>query len=183
MINLVPPQGKKLITREYLVRVFSVGALSLSLALVASTVALAPAYALFSVPSAAPSVAGVASTSTALSNESHTEPKATELLSAAMILAHQLQRSKDTIAAFDVVTHIESALSPAIHTDSMSFSEDKSGVLVQLHGIAATREGLKQFIDALKKDTYFTNAQVPVSDLAHDVDAAFTMTLNIRPHS
>jgi len=171
MINLIPPQGKKLVAREYGVRVAAVACASIALALVASTVALVPSYVLFSsAPQAqVPAVEGV-------------EERMLEIetgLKKAKALARHLRGTTPSLAPLAIVTHVESAVSPAIFLESFSLSHEKV-TLIQVRGRAETRESLRQFIETLKRDAFFVEAQVPVSDFAPATNLDFTLTLTLR---
>lgn len=174
MINLIPPQGKTLVKNEYIVRVVAVGCLSVAVALIISTIALLPAYVLFSSAYAVTPLAGT--------EDAHTERATAEVersLNEATAFAEQLQKTTGSLATLDILTHIESAVSPAIVLENFIFSEE-GGAVIRARGTATTRESLRKFIETLKRDAFFADASVPVSDLARDTEVVFTVTLTLR---
>ena len=171
MINLIPPQGKKLVAREYGARVAAVACASVALALVASTVALVPSYVLFS------SSRNAQAPIEDVAGEEMREVEAG--LRKAMALTQQLQDTTQSLEPLAIVNHVESAVSSAIVIESFALSHEKA-THIQVRGSATTRESLRQFIEALKRDSFFADAQVPVSDLAPDTNLDFTVTLTLR---
>ena len=175
MINLLPPQGKKLVAREYIFRVSAVAGFVCAFFLLASAVALVPTYILFS-----PSGAGPSQEEKGVPSEEEYMQLVAELKEASGIAA-QLNKKINTVAASSVVTHIEDALFPDITLAAITFSEEAAQVRISVRGTARTRESLRSFLDTLKKDPFFADAQVPVSELARDTNVQFTMTLTLKP--
>jgi hypothetical protein len=106
----------------------------------------------------------------------------TQELAKATALASQLRIADTAVMPSHIVASIEKARSGEVTLGTIDIKEGdkktKEEVLVM--GVAKTRNDLRSFLDALKRDPYFLDAQVPVSDLAHDVDLKFTATLTIR---
>lgn len=174
MINLIPPEGKRVVRKEYVLRVYTVAGVVLSIALFVSAAALVPTYVLF------------LSSPTPETSSKVTEPnseeyaRVTATLEAAMKVATQLQKPVPGLETSKIVSHIEAAVSPDITLEGMHFSQDAKQVRVEALGVARTRESLQAFIAALKKDTFFSDAQVPVSNLIKDTDLLFTLTITLR---
>lgn len=176
MINLLPPQGKKRVTREYIVRVCTVAGILFSFSLVASAAALVPTYVLFMGTGAR-----LEREEKKFSQDEEEYAHISEVLKTATEVAQQLQKPVVTIEAAEIVSHLETALFADIVLDGVQLSQNKAEVQIQARGTARTRESLQHFLNTLKHDQFFSDAQIPVADLAKDTNALFTITLVRRP--
>ncbi len=178
MINLIPPQCKTLVKKEYLFRVSAVASIIIACALFASAIALLPAYVLLG--------AHVGSM-TKINEESVQKNaeyiRATEELEKTALLVAQLAKGTHPVSPTEVLIHIEQALSSEVALEGISLSLDATKIQVQARGTAKSRESLRLFLETLKKDTFFADAQVPVSDLARDKNLIFTLTLTLKTAS
>jgi hypothetical protein len=169
MINLIPPDGVRMVRREYAARVLSVWAFILALAVGASALMLLPTYVLLQ------EELRITDTETAIAADAHAI--ATKELEEAQTIADRLQTARDPVAASAIFTHIEDALAPEIEFRSLFVTPAGSASQIQVIGTAMNREALQRFIGRLKGDPFFKDASVPVSDLARDVDLTFTLSL------
>lgn len=176
MINLIPPEGKKVVQREYSMRVGTIAAFVCAFSLLVSAAALIPTYVLLI--EADKATAASEDKSVPEKVEHYTET--VDALKASMMITSQLGKPVDTLQASKIISHLESALSPEIVLEGMHFSEDKNKAHVEVLGTARSREALRQFVETLKKDVFFVDVQVPVSDLARDTDLIFTATIIVR---
>lgn len=171
MINLLPPQGKKVLHREYVLRVVAVAGFVMSFSLLASAAALVPTYVLFSIPETP--------TTESKEGERGVEEYAdiTETLTNSMRTVQYLGKPVESIKASEIISHIEKALSEKITLEGIRFLSEKETVRVEVRGNAETRESLRTLLEKAKRDPFFADAQVPVSDLARDTNVVFTLTL------
>jgi len=176
MINLIPPQGKVLVRREYAIRALSVGLILAAGAICASAVALVPAYLLLR-SQETHAIEKVADTSD--SQTSYQD--AQEALNAASVLVRQLDADSLAVSPRQVIARIEAQVTPAVIIQGLSFASSQSPLRVEVRGRAQTREDLRLFIDTLKDDPFFSDASVPVSDLARSTDLMFTATVMLAP--
>ncbi len=180
MINLIPESAKRRIRREYLARVFSVWAFLLSLAFCASTALLVPSYVLY-----ARQIHAVTTISESLKKKSESFKSINTTLKEANVFASQLSAtSTNAVHAAEVLSHLEASRPLNVSLAGLSVVVDeKKGPTIVARGTAKTREDLRTFIEALKRDAFFDNAQVPVSDLAKDAELDFTVTLTLRKNA
>lgn len=156
-------------------RALSVWALLISLALLASGILLLPTYILYTKQI---HVATAASESLKEEDASFTTIEKT--LTEANAFATQLSGSLESVKASDILMHIESALPQDITLEALNVLQEKKKVRIEARASARSRESLRRFTDALKRDAFFSDAQVPISDLAQDSDLSFTVTLTLR---
>lgn len=175
MITFLSPEAKRVVTREYFVRVASVWALLFAAVAVAVAVLLLPTYVLLLRQLEALSLQAAAPEDEA--NTEHYEA-VHAALSKAHVLARQLNASDAEPAASAVLREIQKAQTSSIVISSF-FYEDTGAEAkgVRIEGIAATRESLAQFSAALERNPLFARAEVPVADLAADRDLSFTLTI------
>jgi hypothetical protein len=169
MTNLIPPDGVRVVRKEYAVRVLSVWAFVLAVAIGLSALMLLPTYVLIS------EQLRITDAEAAIEDDAHAI--ATSELEEAQAIADRLTVVRDPIAASVIVEHIERALAPEIKLRSLHIAPSGTDSTVQVVGVAMNRESLQRFIGRLKDDPFFRDASVPVSDLARDVDPPFVLTL------
>lgn len=169
MINLIPPDGKRIVRREYLARVASVWFLIAALAVASGALMLFPTYILIT------QQLHIEAQSAVVSEDTYNT--ALKELNLAHALAAKLATPPKGVPAADVLAHTEAALKDGVVLRGFSIDALAEGSQVQAVGTAETRESLRQFIGQLEADPFFKDASVPVSDLARDVDLVFTLTL------
>lgn len=175
MINLIPPQGIRSARREYLLRTASVCCMLLGSVILLLTVAHIPTYALIdaqmvALESTARKEAGRGDAVRALETD----------VERAELIIKQLKRTKALPREIDIVAEIQSHASGDIQLTA--FTIDVSGQksdLVQVSGVAATREALAGFKTALETSSFFEKADIPISSLVRDTDLPFTITLTL----
>ncbi len=174
MINLIPPEGHKQVRREYLSRVAAVFALLVTGALVGGACLLLPSYILLSYQLKA-------QVESAASPEVESEyADASRALADTSQLAKRLSAPAGSINTSEILAHVNTNLSAEVALTAFSVSRAGEKVAVTARGTAQTRESLRKFVETLKRDAFFMDARVPVSDLARDVDLSFTLTLTLR---
>lgn len=177
MINLIPPEGKKVIIKEYLARVATVWSYICMFACVGGGVALIPTYVFFT-HQLQTMESGPAEHTTEIVAEYQ---KTLETLKEATVVASQLGRTTPSVEASAVVHHLEEALTDDIALGGLAVSLDDSKTKIEARGVARTRDSLRRFVEALKKDAFFAEAKIPVSDLAKDTNLPFSVSLTLRP--
>lgn len=175
MINLIPPDAKGAIRREYIVRVSSVWIALVGCALLGASFLLLPTYLFYSNQIRA-SVREAASSEERL--EAYERMRAS--LSEAQTFAKRLSLSIESVRASDILAHIEDALTEAIALEGLQIVQEEKGTRIEVRGKARTRDALRVFLRRIESDTYFLDAQVPVSDLAKDTNLLFTMTVRLN---
>ncbi len=179
MINLIPQAGKDVVRREYFLRVGTVFGFLCAGALVAGGLLLLPTYALVTRQLHSVIVAGVEEKDA----EADYARQVSELDEAEKIAGQLLVSGGRSASASSILTHIEASISPEVVLTNLSVTETKEGAAVTARGTATTRESLRRFVEGLKRDAFFADAVVPVSDLARDTNLSFTVTLTLRTES
>lgn len=173
MINLIPTSAKRMVHREYLVRVVAVWSLLCAGSLFASALLLMPTYVLYS------QQLGHNEASVAVFDEGQ-YTMMRDTLTEANVFAEQLSRSLTSVKASEILSHIESAKPDGVELRGLYVMGDKDKMRIEVKATAATRERLRTFLDALRRDAFFATADVPVSDLAKDTNLAVTVSLTLR---
>lgn len=175
MINLIPPEAEKVVKREYVFRVGGTLALLLGGVFLVLTVALIPTYVL---------VGAQIHASLGETNGNDSDAEAFERADAEVKttkdLLRQLQKTSPTISISDAVEEVRnlapvSVVFKTIVVDNASGEVDK----IQVQGVAPTRDAIARFKTSLESSSIFTKAEVPIADLARDVDVPFTVTITV----
>ncbi len=175
MINLIPSEAQSLVRREYLMRVYTVWALLFAGAILVGATLLIPTFVLFSKQVLIDEDIKIENATT---DADYT--KTVEELKRATMLADRLSTVGSTVLASDIVAHVEGARSEHVSLENLSITYEKKVSRIEVRGIAETREALSLFLETIKRDAFFLDAQVPVSDLARDTKLPFTATLTLR---
>lgn len=172
MINLIPPEAERVVKREYLFRVGGTLSLLVGATFVVLTVALVPTYVLIG----AQINTSVRETETSGEDEAFREADAE--VKTTRELVRQLGGETKGPRTSEAIEAIE-ALAPAGITLSTFIVEDGKGTIVrvQIQGTATSRETLASYRTAIEGSPLFAKAEVPIADLARDVDLPFTITV------
>ena len=176
MINLIPPEGQKVVAREYILRVGSTMCILFGFVTLILVVAHVPTYVLIG--------AQVESLKATVEQESSKVDEIgvieKEMQETEAILA-QLKKSETTILKSDVIAEIKKRAPNAVTLNAftVTLTGQKSDV-IQVQGVANTREALADFTNQLEASSMFASANVPISDLVRDTDLPFTVTLTLE---
>lgn len=78
-----------------------------------------------------------------------------------------------------VVKEVRSLAPDGVQFKNFVVVEEAGVVKVHVQGQASTREELASFKNKLQESALFENAEVPIADLARDVDLPFTVTVTL----
>ena len=180
MINLIPTSARRRIRTEYWVRVLSVWALTLAAALAIVATLLLPPYVLVTSQEAAyaDSAADVAAAVEA-------GDAAEAALADANAQARRVITSAEQPRFSDLFAIIEAAAPNSVVIDSVAFSRSSEGMIepIRVQGVAATRQALATFRDALDAQPRVTGVELPISNLASDRDLTFSLTVTVSADS
>lgn len=176
MINLIPPAAKKRVVTEYWLRVVVVWEWLAVAAIILIGFMLVPASALINSQTAAFSSAYQdAKTGT----QSYTGLVAN--VTQANLIAKELIHTNNTPYYSNFLTHINSLAPASIHIHVINMSWATSSIrTITVDGVADSRSALAQFKDTLSNDALFSNASLPLSNLAKDKDVPFLITLTTK---
>lgn len=175
MINLIPPQGIRAAKREYVLRTAATALMLFGTIVLLLVAAHVPTYILVdaqikTLELTAEKEAG---------REDAIKTAEAEVKRVQAVLA-QLKKTPSKTREIDVVTEIEKYTSGAIELQNFTVTmENVKTDLIQVRGIAATREALAQFKNALENSPLFEKADIPISDLVRETNLPFTITLTL----
>ncbi len=176
MINLIPPIGEAILKRDYLLRVGSTAGFLMGSVFLVLAGSLIPTYVLTS--------SQIQEYETKLSGTEDVAQAYTDAeneVESSKILLTQLKTPEPAYLTSNLIKDVES-MAPAgvvfksFHTNT----NERTGDTFIVQGTASTREVLIQFKNGLKTIQRFEKAEVPISDLARDIDLPFSMTITLK---
>lgn len=176
MINLIPPEGQKVVKREYIFRVGGTLAFLFGGVLVALAIAFIPTYVL--VDAQIKTLLAEAKRDK-VEAESFAEADAEVKMTKSLI--RQLRSLPPGIMVSGAIGVIQN-LAPFGVTLGTFVVDEKDGKIesIKVQGTATTREALIRFKNALEASDMFAKAEVPIADLARDIDLPFMITLTLE---
>lgn len=177
MINLIPPEGHKALKREYVLRVGATLSLLFASVALMLAVALIPTYVL------------IAAQLNAFALESAQETKKVDALKEINTevdmtkeLLAQLKTTPEKVLVSAIIEEIQKHAPASVVFDTFYIESGADGVeRIQVQGNAATREALARLKNELESSPMFEKAEVPIADLARDVDVSFAITITLSP--
>jgi len=176
MINLLPPQARKAVTREYWLRVVTVWALLLAVGCIACGLLLMPSYVLLQAH-----LAAVTTEAGALENAGGDAFEAEARIKEANLLAEELADNSATVTLSGIIMSIDQARkSASITLNAYAVERTTEGLeTVHVQGVARTREALLAFQEALEAEPLFETATVPIANLVRGTNLPFAMTITL----
>ena len=176
MINLIPTGGRRTVKHEYILRVgATLGFLFTGVFLLLS-VALVPTYVLVDAQIKAfeSEKQQLAETDTAFQQADE------EVVFTKEILA-QLKRAPTYERVSAVITELQ-LVAPSVITYTNFIADASSGSFtkIQVKGQAPTREDLVDLKNNIEASDMFESAEVPIADLARDVDVPFAIVVTLE---
>jgi len=174
MRNLLPERNRKILKREYYMRLIVVSLFLIAVVFTVSTASLLPAYF------AAHTAYTTSETYTALIEESLARRNARTSADEVRLVNRQLQLFAEDSARVRVSGLFQALLiekPEGVSITRISFTQEKQGDSISLLGEAETRDALVAFRRALESETRFSSVLLPVSDLAHIRDISFSMSI------
>ena len=176
LTNLLPHDRKKAFERVYLFRLLTVSMLMLSFIIISSGALLVPSY-IYQHQHNALRGQEVERLNSML-NFSGDKEVASRVAALSMDTTYLL-RLATTSSATGAVTAILAIPRTGITISGLSYTPAQRGNdgKMILNGNAATRAALHEFINALSKEPFITNADLPISAYAKERDIQFSVTL------
>lgn len=176
MINLIPPEGHKAVKREYLFRAGSTFCFLFGWVGLLIAAALIPTYVLIS--------AQIGTFELEAEREQSKDDavkKAQEEVGTAEAILMQLKTTTETFFSSTAIDEIQKRAPRSIAFRTFSIEESQGRIeKVQIQGVAPTREALAELKTAIESSDLFLKAEVPIADLARDVDLPFAITVTIE---
>ncbi len=174
MINLLPENNKKELDREYTYRHAVVALWSALALIVVALVVMVPAYILTLYK-------GMVETSTVPTDEiAKNEADFKKQLEETKLLINVLKPKTGITLPSNVITLLDKHKTTKNTITSLTYVVSDAGTLVDVRGIAKTRESLSVFTDALRKEGIITKVDVPVSNFAKDTNIAYTFSIQTK---
>lgn len=175
MINLLPHEARRLLLKEYSLRVATVWAFLCTAALLGVSALFLPSYLLiesekkaFETEETIPSEAADAIA------DIETEVVATNELAAAL----KARMTTSTMTGF--IRAAAAAMPSEVRVSSYEAKRAEGGIeAIRISGVAASREALTAFQKRLEEREEFLEAEVPIDDFVKEKDLPFEITVSI----
>jgi len=177
MINLIPNEEKKKMSKDFYLRLMVVFFVMLSVSLLVASIALLPAYFLSSVEEVS------INTKLELQNDEPIFlPDQSTLaiikdLKSKLSLVENVQKNKTTFSQ-KAINEIILKKMPGIKITEISYQNDpQAGEKMNISGIAPSREVLLSFRRALEDDVAFSKVDLPISNFVKGSNIKFYLSL------
>lgn len=179
MINLIPPEGHKMIRREYFLRVGSTILFLFSSVIVCLTIALVPRYVLID---AQIKTTEAGSNQEGINNDVYVAVEK-EVSDVNSVLS-QFKMVSAPILSSTVIEQIRSTAPTSIIFETFVVNSTGDHIdAVQISGVAPTREALAELKSDLEASSMFEKAEVPIADLVRDNNLPFTITVTLEKNN
>jgi hypothetical protein len=180
LTNLLPPERKQLLARDYLLRVGVVSAVLITILTLAAAVLLIPTYVLLGASANEKKIHLTNMESSLSSNEEATLSARLAILSSN---AAKLASLSDTVSVSSIMRAVLAVSRAGITLSGFSYTpavEKVAGTLL-ISGTSATRDALRNYQLALQGMPFVRSATLPVSAYANDTNISFTITIVLTP--
>ena len=173
MINLIPPDARSAVVREYWLRVCVVWLLLLAVSLIIVGVFRLPSYVLLQ----AQEVAFEQQFESAAENQAEFEESEALIKQANLEASHLNSFASSTPFSF-YMDRLDNLANDGVGVETFSF-KNAEGILeeILITGTATDRRSLTQFKDAITEAEEFIAAELPIANLAQDLDITFSITV------
>ena len=176
MINLIPPQAKRAITKEYWLRVAVVWLLLVGTALACVAVMKIPAYALINAQANALEqefAAGAVGRAESQSSE--------DAIKLANTQARHLADVSSSTPFSVFIRELDQLSGGGVEISNFDMGRDDGVVSrITVSGIADRRSDLTRFNDVIEAHPLFVEAELPISNLAKDREIKFSISVTPR---
>ena len=170
--NLLRPEKQKDVALLYYLRVVGVAGFLLGSVMLVGIIALVPAYL---------SLTGKLSEVDKKALEYADEASSRESVESAVAEARvEFERIVPYVSQVKITDHIEQVFKKRPDAIAITgFSYDRVKNSMRVEGQADTRPDLVAFVALLEEEVYFSHVQLPIADLAQNIDLIFTITLTL----
>lgn len=178
--NLLPPERKRALSRDFSLRIGVVAVVLVTVLTLAAAVLLMPTY-VFLKASAGVKQARLASMEAAPSSDN--EAALSARLASLSSNAAKLIALSDAPSVSAIISTALAISRPGITLSSLSYtpSVDKSPAILVISGSSSTRDALRNYQLMLQGASFAQSATLPVSAYANDTNIAFTITVTLAP--
>lgn len=175
--NLLPEEKKGNIKKAYRMRVFVLLLIMLSISGAVSLIFMLPSFLAASIRYSEISL-----------NKENLEKDTPELLeienlkSSLEEIKNKMKalKAEDRVLFSETIRQIVDSKSSGISLRSFSYNVKEEQIDLRITGVANDRDNLTSFVKNLNEGGTFSDANLPVSDLAGDSNISFSMTLVIK---
>jgi hypothetical protein len=176
MINLIPPKGHIALKHEYVLRVASVYAFLLAGVLAAATALMIPTYVLTSTQ-----LTGARDEGDRMAETKQKFDTAFGEIRVANTVMAQLRKESSTTDISEVISEVVRVAPRGITFTTFQATREEAKLSeIQVQGTADSRIVLASFKNALEGSDRFSEAIVPISDLARDSELPFVVTVTLE---
>lgn len=176
MINLLPIEEKKKIRAEYRLRLGAIAALAVTSLFLISLVLLSPVYLLTLSKYQLASEKLVK-----LETEQGQKEQEKEINTRIKAVNKEInlfsKENKEQAVFSEIVMKILETKGPTIKVQNMFYESSPQQERFIISGRADDRDNLALFIEKLKKDSFFTTVDIPISSYIKSVDIDFSVIL------
>lgn len=173
MSNLIPPDAKRAVVIEYWIRVVTVWFVLVGLALVVTALMKTPTFVL--VESQLRAFSGEYEEAV---DESNQFDEAQRAITDANQLAELLKGGNDTTELSSIIAILDEIAGDAVTIQNFDLNmTDGMVTKISIDGTAATRQALAGFSENIEAHPLFSDAELPISNLAKDRDIGFSISV------
>jgi len=177
MINLIPNEEKKKMSKDFYLRLVTVFFIMLSMSLLVASVAILPAYFLSSAEEYSINAKLALQDNEPISAPDQNTLTTIKDLKIKLNLIENAQKNHD-IFSEKVINEIILKKMPNIKITEISYKNDpKTGKKIDISGRASSREVLLSFRRALEDDTAFLKVDLPISNFVKGSNIKFYLSL------
>jgi len=175
MTNLIPPEGKKSVKREYFLRVGATYGFLFSFVLILLSAALIPTYVLVGAQ-----IDAFEAEKEQNNNDTSALQEIDKEVEAIKEILAQFKRTPENILPSVLISEIKNVAPYSIGFTNFTVQAEE-GVIdkIKIQGDAPTREALAALKNAIEASPFFDKAEVPIADLARDTDLPFAITVTL----
>lgn len=175
MINLIPPEGLRVVKMEYFLRVGATFCFLFGFTILLITVALIPTYVLVDAQ-----IKTIENSTAEYQKQNETLTTLDQEVRTTMLVVNKLKGGNNTITSSQVIGAIYQSAPSGIVFKSFLVEQDDAGMVsVQARGVAPTREVLVKLKTTLESAELFEEAVIPIGDLARDTNLPFVITISL----
>lgn len=176
MANLIPPSARVRVKREYWIRVISVWMMLVGTACLMVATLQAPAYVLVK-----EQMSVFNHWYKEVEGDSKQFKSLAEVIDRTNEISLMLNKEEEHLLFSDLIKEVEDVATNDIHISDFTISR-KEGVVESFNvaGKAASRSSLADFKKDLEASELFESVELPLSNLAKDVDISFNILIVLK---
>lgn len=177
MANLIPPDAKSAIKTEYWLRVITVWFVLIGFGFVVTSALKIPTFVLLQTQLA------VYANEYDSAKETQADFEAAQnLIEDSNNLIRLLKTNTTDTSLIELVSVLDQIAGDSVAIKSFDYEiVDKKINTINISGVADTRVALANFSDELEQDPLFSEAKLPISNLAKDSDITFNLAIILAP--